>query len=95
MPVQAEFILRRLAEMADRDPELRARQPGRPRIRTTTPGGKVLAEHYAGDDTNLPALAAGILAAVELRCDCEKSKRGLLRVLPELGDLRAQRPRDR
>jgi len=25
--------------------------------------GKVLAEHYAGDDTNLPVLATGVLAA--------------------------------
>ena len=29
MPIQADFILRRLAEMAEADPELRARQPWR------------------------------------------------------------------
>jgi len=66
MPIQADFILRRLFEMAQADPELRARQPWKAAYdRDYAWLGKVLAEHYAGDDTNLPALAAGILAAFE------------------------------
>jgi hypothetical protein len=66
MPIQADFILRRLYEMAQADPQLRDRQPWKAAYtRDYAWLGKVLAEHYAGDDTNLPALAAGILAAFE------------------------------
>jgi hypothetical protein len=64
LPIQADFILRRLAEMAQADPELRGRQPWKAAYERDYGWlGKVLAEHYAGDDTNLPALAGGILAA--------------------------------
>jgi phosphoserine phosphatase len=66
MPIQADFILRRLNEMAQADPALRDRQPWKAAYeRDYAWLGKVLAEHYAGDDTNLPALAGGILAAFE------------------------------
>ena len=66
MPIQADFILRRLYEMAQADPALRGRQPWKAAYeRDYAWLGKVLAEHYAGDDTNLPALAGGILAAFE------------------------------
>jgi hypothetical protein len=64
MPIQAEFILRRLFEMAQADPELRGRQPWKAAyerdhgwLRT------VLAEHYAGNDTDARTLLAGVLAA--------------------------------
>ena len=64
LPIQADFILRRLFEMAQADPELRGRQPWKAAYERDYGWlGKVLAEHYAGDDTNLPALAGGILAA--------------------------------
>jgi phosphoglycolate phosphatase-like HAD superfamily hydrolase len=66
MPIQADFILRRLYEMAQADPELRDRQPWKAAYtRDYAWLGKVLAEHYAGDDTDLPALTAGILAAFD------------------------------
>jgi hypothetical protein len=66
MPIQADFILRRLFEMAQADPELRGRQPWKAAYdRDYAWLGKVLAEHYAGNDENLPALAGGILAAFE------------------------------
>jgi hypothetical protein len=66
MPIQADFILRRLYEMAEGDPELRDRQPWKAAYTHDYAWlGKVLVEHYAGDDTNLPVLAAGILAAFE------------------------------
>ena len=66
MPIQADFILRRLYEMAQADPRLRDRQPWKAAYtRDYAWLGKVLAEHYAGDDTNLPALTAGVLAAFE------------------------------
>jgi hypothetical protein len=64
MPVQADFILRRLSEMAQADPDLRDGQPWKAAYeRDYAWFGGVLDAHYAGDDANLPALAHGILAA--------------------------------
>ena len=52
--------------MAEADPELRDRQPWKAAYeRDYAWLGKVLAEHYAGDDTNVRTLAGGILAAYE------------------------------
>jgi FMN phosphatase YigB (HAD superfamily) len=66
MPIQADFILRRLFEMAEADPKLRERQPWKAAYERDYDWlGRVLAEHYAGDDHDLPALAAGILAAFD------------------------------
>ena len=64
MPIQLDFILRRLVEMATADPALRDRQPWQAAY-TRDYGwfGKVMEQHYAGDDTQLPVLAGGILAA--------------------------------
>ena len=66
LPSQADFILRRLSEMAEADPGLRGRQPWQAAyehdhawLRT------VLAEHYAGDDTNVRTLLGGVLAAYD------------------------------
>ena len=64
LPIQADFILRRLVEMAQADPQLRDRQPWKAAYdRDYAWLGAVITQHYAGDDRNLPALAAGILAA--------------------------------
>jgi phosphoserine phosphatase len=64
MPIQADFILRRLFEMADADPALRDRQPWQAAYERDYGWlGKVLAEHYAGDDTNVRTLLGGVLAA--------------------------------
>jgi hypothetical protein len=66
MPIQADFVLRRLFEMAQTDPELRERQPWKAAYERDYGWlGKVLAEHYAGDETNVRTLLAGILAAFE------------------------------
>jgi phosphoglycolate phosphatase-like HAD superfamily hydrolase len=64
MPIQLDFILRRLAAMADLDPELRTRQPWQAAY-TRDYGwlGQVITRHYQGDDRELPVLAAGILQA--------------------------------
>src|SRR3954447_26013161 len=64
MPMQLDFIIRRLADMAAAQPELRERQPSRA-VSERAFGwfSGLMAEHYAGDDTNVRALAAGILAA--------------------------------
>src|SRR6185436_19978434 len=64
MPIQLDFILRRLQEMAEQDPALQDRQPWKAaHERDYAWLGSVIAQHYAGDDTNLPTLAAGVLAA--------------------------------
>src|SRR5215210_105969 len=64
LPIQADFILRRLYEMAEADPGLRERQPWKAAYeRDHAWLGRVMAEHYAGDDSNVRTLAGGILAA--------------------------------
>jgi hypothetical protein len=64
MPIQADFIVRRLADMAQADPRLHDRQPWKAASeRDYGWFGQVLAEHYAGDDTNVAPLLGGILAA--------------------------------
>jgi phosphoserine phosphatase len=66
MPIQLDFILRRLVEMAEAKPELRDRQPWKAAYeRDYAWLGALMAEHYAGDDSNVQILAAGILAAYE------------------------------
>src|SRR6186997_1780221 len=64
MPIQLDFILRRLAGMAEADPSLRDRQPWKAaHERDFGWLARVMAEHYAGDDTNVKTLGAGIVAA--------------------------------
>jgi phosphoserine phosphatase len=64
MPIQADFILRRLHEMAEADPALREKQPWQAAYaRDFAWFGKVLEEHYAGDDTNVRTLLGGVIAA--------------------------------
>src|SRR3954451_22583021 len=66
MPIQADFIIRRLAEMATADPALRDRQPWQAAYeRDYAWYGSVIAEHYAGDETNVRTLLGGVLAAYE------------------------------
>jgi phosphoglycolate phosphatase-like HAD superfamily hydrolase len=64
IPIQLDFILRRLVEMAETDAALRVRQPWKAAYeRDYAWLSAVMAEHYAGDDTNVRVLAAGVLAA--------------------------------
>jgi len=66
MPIQLDFILRRLFEMAEAKPELRDRQPWKAaHERDYGWFGKLMADHYAGDDTDVRTLAGGILAAYQ------------------------------
>jgi phosphoglycolate phosphatase-like HAD superfamily hydrolase len=66
MPIQLDFILRRLVEMAEVQPELRERQPWKAAYERDYGWlGAVMTDHFAGDDTNVRTLAAGILAAYE------------------------------
>jgi phosphoserine phosphatase len=64
MPIQLDFILRRLVVMAEQDPGLRTRQPWQAAYeRDYRWLGGVVAKHYQGDDSELPVLAAGVLQA--------------------------------
>jgi phosphoglycolate phosphatase-like HAD superfamily hydrolase len=64
MPIQLDFILRRFAEMAAAQPELRSQQPWKAVVeRDHAWFGALMAEHYAGDDTNVRTLGEGVLAA--------------------------------
>src|SRR5215217_8491981 len=66
MPIQLDFILRRLVAMAEAEPTLRDRQPWKAAYeRDYRWLSAVMAEHYAGDETNVRVLAAGILAAYD------------------------------
>src|SRR5215218_9041328 len=66
MPIQLDFILRRLASMAEHDPALRDRQPWKAAFERDYGWlGAVVQQHYAGDETNVQLLAAGILAAYD------------------------------
>jgi len=64
MPIQLDFILRRLAEMAEADSTLRDQQPWKAaHERDYAWLAQVMEEHYAGDDTNVQTVGAGIVAA--------------------------------
>src|SRR5256885_3357499 len=66
MPIQLDFILRRLVAMATENADLRDRQPWKAAFeRDYAWFGKVVADHYAGDDTEVKTLAGGILAAYQ------------------------------
>src|SRR4051794_35722626 len=63
MPIQMDFCLRRLSEMAEADESLRDRQPWKAaHTRDYDWLASVLAEYYAGDDTKARILVGGFLA---------------------------------
>ena len=64
MPIQLDFILRRLVEMIGADPGLADRQPWKAaREQDAVWLNSVITDHYAGDDGKVKVLAGGILAA--------------------------------
>lgn len=64
MPIQLDFILRRLTVMAEADPDLRGVQPWRAAFeRDYAWLAATMDDHYAGDDTDARTLAKGVLAA--------------------------------
>jgi phosphoglycolate phosphatase-like HAD superfamily hydrolase len=64
VPIQMDFILRRLVEMVEGDPALCDRQPFKAAVeRDHGWFDTVMTEHYAGDDHNVETLAGGVLAA--------------------------------
>jgi phosphoserine phosphatase len=66
MPIQLDFILRRLVEMAQGDEGLRERQPWKAAFERDYGWlGNAMDEHYAGNDAKAMTLAAGVLAAYD------------------------------
>src|SRR3954469_8089110 len=66
MPIQLDFILRRLAAMAEADTALRDRQPWQAAYERDYGWlSAAMTEHYAGDEPNVRVLAGGILAAYD------------------------------
>jgi phosphoglycolate phosphatase-like HAD superfamily hydrolase len=64
LPVQGDFVLRRLTEMAAKDPSLKDRQPWKAAAEKDYRWiGDVIARHYRGDDRDLKTLAAGVMQA--------------------------------
>jgi phosphoglycolate phosphatase-like HAD superfamily hydrolase len=63
MPIELGFVLKRLAAMAQDDPTLRDRQPWKAAYERDFEWlGRVVTEHYAGDDSKVKVLG-GILRA--------------------------------
>jgi phosphoserine phosphatase len=64
MPIELGFILMRLAEMAEADESLRARQPWQAaHERDYEWLGNAITKHYHGDESDVKVLMGGILAA--------------------------------
>jgi hypothetical protein len=61
VPVEADFLVRRLVEMAEADTTLRDRQPWKAAYEHDNEWfGAAITEHYAGDDANAQTLLSGI-----------------------------------
>jgi phosphoglycolate phosphatase-like HAD superfamily hydrolase len=66
MPIRADFLFRRLADMAEADPSLRDRQPWKAVVEKDFDWlGGALTKHYQGDDSDLNVMAGGLLQAYE------------------------------
>jgi phosphoglycolate phosphatase-like HAD superfamily hydrolase len=64
--VQIDFILRRLAAMAEKDPSLRQQQPWKAAYEKDTGWfSDTVVAHYKGDDSNLKVLIGGVLKSFE------------------------------
>ncbi|MGV9615195.1 HAD family hydrolase [Nocardia xishanensis] len=64
MPIQLDFILRRLVVMTEQNPALRTRQPWQAAYTKDYDWlGGVITKHYHGDDSEVGVLASGVLAA--------------------------------
>ena len=66
LPIQADFLLRRIGEMGAADPSLTSRQPWKAVAEKDYAWlSGVITKHYNGDDSDLKVLAGGILQAYE------------------------------
>lgn len=66
MPIELDFILKRLAQMAEQDTALRAKQPWKAAHEKDYAWlGAVVTKHYHGDDSDARILLGGIFKAFE------------------------------
>jgi phosphoglycolate phosphatase-like HAD superfamily hydrolase len=66
VPVQIDFILRRLALMAEKDSSLRKQQPWKAAFEKDTGWfSDTVTAHYKGDDSNLKVLIGGVLKSFD------------------------------
>jgi hypothetical protein len=64
MPIELDFILRRLATMGEKDETLRQKQPWRAACQKNVAWlGAAITKHYRGDDSDVKVLIGGILQA--------------------------------
>jgi phosphoserine phosphatase len=64
LPIQLDFILRRLVAMAEKDPTLRAKQPWKAAWEKDYGWlAGAMTKHYQGDDAEVKVLLGGVLAA--------------------------------
>jgi hypothetical protein len=64
LPIQLDFILRRWVEMVQENPALGDQQPWNAAVEKDYAWlGNVITKHYAGDDSDLPALINGLVGA--------------------------------
>ena len=81
MPIQLDFILRRLVEMAGADPSLADQQPWKAACEQDAAWlSSVITDHYAGDDRKATTMMGGILAAFD-GIGVEEFERTLTQVL--------------
>lgn len=64
LPIQADFLLRRVGKMAAQDPSLRSRQPWKAVVEKDHAWlSGAITKHYQGDDSDLNEMAGGLLQA--------------------------------
>jgi phosphoserine phosphatase len=64
MQIQADFLLRRIGEMAEQDSSLRSRQPWKAVVEKDYAWlSSAITKHYQGDDSDLKAMAGGLVQA--------------------------------
>jgi phosphoserine phosphatase len=62
LPIQVDFLMRRVGEMAEQDPSLRTRQPWKAVVEKDHAWlSNVITKHYHGDDSDLKEMAGGLL----------------------------------
>lgn len=66
LPIQADFLLRRLGVMAEHDPALKSRQPWKAVVENDWKWlSDVITKHYQGDDADLKLMGGGLMKAYE------------------------------
>lgn len=66
LPIQTDFFMRKMGELAKQNPSLRDKQPWKAVVEKDNKWlSDVIAKHYQGDDSELKVMAVGLLSAFE------------------------------